>query len=87
MNSIIKHINYEEFVKLIGTEKFNTFIDANDTVILCFIADWSVPSRIAIKKVKKMNLLKNLVGIIDVDLVDSIELCDAYEVLCSKYLD
>jgi hypothetical protein len=34
-----------------------------------------------------MNLFKNLVGIIDVDLVDSIELCDAYEVLCSKYLD
>jgi hypothetical protein len=29
MNSIIKHINYDEFVKLIGTEKFNTFIDQN----------------------------------------------------------
>lgn len=78
MNNIIKQITYDEFSPLIGQDKANKFIEKSETVILCFITDWSVPSRTAIKKIKKKDIHKEKLGIIDVDLVDSIELCEQY---------
>ena len=78
MNSIIKQITYQQFSPLLGTQNTNNFMKTNQYCILIFITDWSVPSRLSIKKIKKKQINKKKVGIIDVDLVDSIDLCDAY---------
>ena len=48
-----------------------------------FITDWSFPSRLALKRIKKLNFDKKRCGIVDVDLVDSIDLIDYYKVLFS----
>lgn len=45
-----------------------------------FITDWSFPSRMALKRIKKLYFDKKRCGIVDVDLVDSIELVDRFEV-------
>jgi hypothetical protein len=45
-----------------------------------FITDWSFPSRLALKRIKKLNFDKKRCGIVDVDLVDSIDLIDYYKV-------
>ena len=46
-----------------------------------FLTDWSFPSRLALKRIKKLNFDKSRCAIVDVDLVDSIDLVDRYEVL------
>jgi hypothetical protein len=48
--------------------------------IVMFITDWSFPSRLALKRIKKLNFDKKRCGIVDVDLVDSIDLIDYYKV-------
>jgi hypothetical protein len=46
-----------------------------------FVTEWSFPSRLALKRIKKMHFDKKKCGIVDVDLVDSIDLIDQFEVL------
>lgn len=49
-----------------------------------FITDWSFPSRLALKRIKKLNFDKKRCGIVDVDLVDSIDLIDYYKVSINR---
>jgi hypothetical protein len=48
--------------------------------IVLFLTDWSFPSRLALKRIKKLHFDKSRCGVVDVDLVDSIELIDRYHV-------
>jgi hypothetical protein len=42
--------------------------------VVLFVTDWSFPSRLALKRIKKMHFDKKRCGIVDVDLVDSNDL-------------
>ena len=77
--SIIKHVTWEEFTKVTGNEEFAKFTETG-LVIVLFITDWSFPSRLALKRIKKLNFDKRRCGIVDVDLVDSIDLIDRFQV-------
>jgi hypothetical protein len=73
MNNIIKHINYEEFTEVLGSQSLDDFLKKTQGyACIFFIAEWSVPSRLTFKRIKKMYLNKKNIAFIDVDLVDNI---------------
>jgi hypothetical protein len=69
--SIIRQVNWDEFTKLVGNEQFQKFTETGFSIVL-FITDWSFPSRLALKRLKKLYFDKKRCGIVDADLVDSI---------------
>lgn len=75
--SIIRHVTWDEFTKIVGNEEFQNFTSTGPAIVL-FITDWSFPSRLALKRIKKLNFDKKRCGIVDVDLVDSIDLIDRF---------
>jgi hypothetical protein len=77
--SIIRQVTWEEFTKVVGNEEFQKFTESPFAIVL-FVTDWSFPSRLAMKRIKKLNFDKKRCGIVDVDLVDSIDLIDRFEV-------
>ena len=81
--SIIRHVTWDEFAKVLGMEQFQRFIEQSSKgiCVALFLTDWSFPSRLALKRIKKLNFDKSRCAIVDVDLVDSIDLVDRYEVL------
>lgn len=46
-----------------------------------FIAEWSIPSRLTFKRIKKIVINKKNVAFVDVDLVDNIELIETHQVM------
>lgn len=74
---MIKHVYWEEFTKLVGNQQFYDFVETDNNVVL-FVTDWSFPSRLALKKIKKMHFDKKRCGIVDVDLVDSNDLVEQF---------
>lgn len=81
MNNIIKHINYDEFAEILGAQSLQKFLKKTPGyVCVFFIAEWSVPSRLTFKRLKKICLNKKNIAFVDVDLVDNIELCEQYKV-------
>lgn len=55
--------------------------NTNGQACIFFVADWSVPSRLTYKRIKKVSCNRKKIGFVDVDLVDNIELCTLYKVL------
>jgi hypothetical protein len=78
--SVIRQVSWEEFTPILGTAHFHQFTSGKPVLVL-FVAEWSFPSRLALKKLKKMHFDKTRCGIVDVDLVDSIELVDSLTVV------
>ena len=85
--SIVRQVPWDEFTNVVGSEKFGEFVEDGRAAVVVFITDWSFPSRLALKKIKKMHFEKKRCGIIDVDLVDSIGLVNQFEVLLSPNSD
>lgn len=82
--SIIRQVSWEEFTTIMGNEQFAIFTEKG-TVVVLFVTEWSFPSRLALKRIKKMHFNKKRCGIVDVDLVDSIDLVDRYSVALLKH--
>ena len=82
MNSIIKNINLDkESEEILGYDNLLSFVkNTNGHACIFFVADWSVPSRIAYKRIKKVSCNRRKIGFVDVDLVDNIELCEKFKV-------
>lgn len=82
MNNIIKQINLDkESEEILGHDNLIKFVkNTNGHACVFFVADWSVPSRLTFKRIKKMGCNRKKIGFVDVDLVDNIELCDHYKV-------
>ena len=55
--------------------------------MVLFVTDWSFPSRLALKRIKKMHFDKKRCGIVDVDLVDSNDLVEQFDVKVMNILD
>lgn len=70
---------WDEFTIIIGSQEFYEFLEKG-VVIILFVTDWSYPSRLAVKRTKKLHFDKKRCGIVDVDLVDSIHLVNDFEV-------
>lgn len=85
--SIIRYITWDEFPKILGQDSLNRFIDLHfkQVCVVLFLTDWSFPSRLALKRIKKLNFDKSRCAIVDVDLVDSMEIVDHYEVAVGLY--
>ena len=77
--SIIPHVTWDEFTTITGAQEFDNFTEKGERIVL-FITDWSYPSRLTLKRIKKLHFDYKKCGIIDVDLVDSNELVDRFEV-------
>lgn len=74
MNSIIKQINLDrESEEILGYDRLLKFMKVTDgPVCIFFVADWSVPSRLTYKRIKKVSCNRKKIGFVDVDLVDNI---------------